>query len=920
MAQRDRSTHPKQATAWHAMEHEDVLRRLDCTTRGITSLEANTRRQQVGKNILPARKPLSPWTILLHQFLSPLIYILLAAAAVAAALRDFVDAGFILAVVLLNAALGAFQEWRAERSATALQQLLKVQTRVRRDGAEKRIAAEDLVPGDVVLLESGNTVPADLRLLHVNSLRVDESFLTGESLPVQKQVAPLPADVPVSERLSVAFAGSTVTSGRGEGVVVAIGLGTEVGTIAKAVTAAGASKPPLVVRMEAFARQISLMVLAVCALLAIVALAQGMPYLDVFFLAVALAVSAIPEGLPVAVTVALSIATNRMAKRNVIVRRLTAVEGLGSCTFIASDKTGTLTVNQQTVKRVTLPSGERFRVSGEAYAGVGEVVAEAGGAEAAQARPRLERLVRVGLLCNEASLVRDGGTWTHNGDAVDVALLALGYKTSLEPAAVRDGVRFVGEIPFESERSYAATYYEDGDRRTRVALKGALEVVLPRCRTMLTAEGCVALDRARVEAQAQEMTESGHRFLALAEGELPDGAHSGSLGENDLPPLTLVGLVGLIDPPRPEARQAVKQCQEAGIRVAMVTGDHPLTAFTIARDLGIAGAEEHIVTGRQLDALGGPESAPYREAVGRGRVFARVSPIQKLQIVQALKRLGHFVAVTGDGVNDAPALRAANISVAMGSGSDVTKDTASLIVTDDNFASIEAGVEEGRFAYDNIRKVTYLLISTGAAEVVLFVLALFAGLPLPLLAVQLLWLNLVTNGIQDVALAFEGGEPGAMSRPPRKPAEGIFDRLMIQQTTVAGLTIGLTSFVYWVVLLNLGVEEPEARNRLLLLMVLLQNYHVFNARSEYESAFRVPLARNYMLVAGVLTAQGIHVLALYLPFMQRILRVGPVTVRNWVMLLGLAAVVLVVMEIFKIVRRRWHSARLGPDQPDLRLA
>ncbi len=893
--------HPTDTLIWHAAAQEKIFAQLRTSTVGLTEAEAKARQEQFGKNVLPHKEPPSLLEIILHQFKSPLIYILLAAAAVAVALKDFTDAGFILAVVLLNAGLGTFQEWRAEQSAAGLQKLLKVLTRVRRDGVERQLDADELVPGDVVLLESGNRVPADLRLWQANHLSVDESFLTGESLAVEKNPAPLAENISVSERLNMAFAGSTVMAGRGTGVVVATGLQTEVGKIAETVTTAETVKPPLVIRMEKFAQQISLVVMGACVLLAIVALYKGMPWLDVFFLAVALAVSAIPEGLPVAMTVALSIATNRMAKRNVIVRKLTAVEGLGSCTFIASDKTGTLTVNRQTVRLITLPSGERFQASGEGYAGEGEVTAESGAAISDEAQTRLARLVKAGVFCNEATLTREQDEWKHNGDAVDVALLALGYKMKLEPAAVRSAVKLVGEIPFESERSYAATFYE-ADGKTKVAVKGALEVLLPRCQAMLTADGASAVDAARIEQQAQALSETGHRFIAIAEGELPDATQD--FTEKDLPPLTLLGLVGLIDPPRPEAKEAIAKCQRAGIEVAMVTGDHPLTAFAIARELGLATTREQIITGKQLDDIGDHESPGYLEAVKKARVFARVAPMQKLHIVEALRQLGHFVAVTGDGVNDAPALKKANISVAMGSGTDVTKDTASLIVTDDNFASIEAGVEEGRFAYDNIRKVTYLLISCGAAEVLLFVLSLFTGLPLPLLPVQLLWLNLVTNGIQDVALAFEGGEAGTMNRPPRRPGEGIFNRLMIQQATVAGLTMGLLAFANWYALLDLGLSEFEARDRLLLLFVLMQNFHAFNCRSEYESVFRVPLQRNYMLVFGVLAATGIHVLAMHIPVMQRLLQIAPIRFDEWIIPFAIASVMLIVMEVFKLIKRR----------------
>jgi Ca2+-transporting ATPase len=898
----------QQETPWHAMTTERALDLLASSPQGLSEEEAARRLGEHGRNRLPGREPPTLAQILLHQFLSPLIYILLAAAAVAIALGDFTDAGFILAVVLLNAGLGTFQEWRAERSAAGLQQLLKMVARVRRGGAERSVEAEELVPGDVVLLESGKRVPADLRLLVAQGLEIDESFLTGESMPVAKTAQALSRDLQISERSSVAFAGSTVMTGRGVGLVVATGLGTEVGRIAETVSSSETTKPPLVQRMERFARQISLVVLMACALLAGVALSRGMPLLDVFFLSVALAVSAIPEGLPVAMTVALSIATNRMARRNVIVRKLTAVEGLGSCTFIASDKTGTLTVNRQTARLLVLPTGERFGVSGEGFAGEGEVTAEGGAPLDERSRPQVERLSRAGVLCNEARLSRAGGAWEHDGDAVDVALLALGYKLGLESAAVRRAVEVTGMIPFESSRSFAATFYAT-EGRHRVAVKGALEVLLPRCRTMLTHEGPADLDAERIETQAAELAESGHRFLAVAEGELSARAGESSPGEEDLPPLTLLGLVGLIDPPRPEAREAIAKCRRAGIEVAMVTGDHPLTALAIARELGIAGAEDRVVTGKELERLADPASQAYVEATRDARVFARVAPLQKLHIVEALQRAGHFVAVTGDGVNDAPALKKANIGVAMGSGTDVAKDTAALIVTDDNFASIEAGVEEGRFAYDNIRKVTYLLISCGAAEVLLFVLALLTGLPLPLLPVQILWLNLVTNGIQDVALAFEGGEPGSMNRPPRRPTEGIFNRLMVQQTALSGLTMGLVVFANWYGLLAMGISEFDARNRLLLLFVLLQNFHAFNCRSEHESVLRVPLSSNRILVLGILAAQGLHILAMHVPFTQKLLHIAPIKLAEWIIPFLMASTIMVVMELFKVLRRRRARAR-----------
>ncbi len=892
---------------WHALPEITILQKLEASRDGLNEAQVLERQREFGRNVLPIRKPPTAAIIFLHQFLSPLIYVLLAAGVISILIGDVTDATFIFGIVLLNAGLGTFQEWKAERGAASLQQLLRIVARVRRNGVNVEIGADELVPGDLVYLESGARVPADLRLLETKSLAVDEALLTGESLAAAKRTELLAEDLPVSDRRNMAFADSMVTTGRGIGVVVATGLKTEVGKIAGSVTATQTAKPPLVIRMEKFARQISVVVLVACLLLGAVAFAKGMPLLDVFFLAVALAVSAIPEGLPVAMTVALSIATGRMAKRNVIVRKLTAVEGLGSCTYIASDKTGTLTVNKQTVKSVWLPSVGLLTVDTQAGNVEARVTTESGSAPLESEKTRLEVLTRTSLICNEAAARLQDGRWQFSGDAVDVAFWDLAVRLKIDLEAVIK-IKKIGEIPYESERSYAAAFFlENG--AIRVAVKGAPEVLLERCQGELGQEGVEPLDRQKLGSELAALTGSGHRVMAVAQGLASQAPEGRAFEERDLPPLVLVGLIGLIDPPRPEVREAVARCRQAGIDVSMVTGDHPRTALAIAREVGITASDSQVITGRQLADIGSPAVPLFLDTVKDARVFARVSPLQKLQIVDALIKLGHFVAVTGDGVNDAPALKRANIGVAMESGTDVTKETASIIIADDHFASIEAGVEEGRFAYNNIRKVTYLLISTGFAEVVLFVLVLFSGMPLPLLPVQLLWLNLVTNGIQDVALAFEGGEPGATKRPPRKPTEGIFNRLMIRQTLVSGIAMAVVTFINFYLLLNfLGLSEFEARDCLLLLMVLLENYHVFNCRSEYVSAFRVPLRRNWMLIGGVLGAQGIHILAMHVSLGQEVLRIAPISLSEWLVPLAMASSVLVVMEIFKLAQHGRKTA------------
>jgi magnesium-transporting ATPase (P-type) len=585
-------------------------------------------------------------------------------------------------------------------------------------------------------------------------------------------------------------------------------------------------------------------------------------------------------------TVALAIATTRMARRGVIVRRLTAVEGLGSCTLIATDKTGTLTVNQLTVREAVLPNGELFTATGEGFEPAGEVFSEDGPVTPGE-HAGLESLVRAGVLCNEADLHQRDQSWEWRGDAVDVALLSFGRKAGWRRAAALQEYAPVNEIPFEAERQYAATFNRFGGG-VRVYVKGAPERVLDMCGHLP--------DRAELEALALEMAGRGLRVLALADGEADDRAES-----VHAPPepsgLTLLGFVGMIDPLRAGVGDAVQTCRRAGVAVSMITGDHRVTALAIARDLGLADDESQVLTGPELSAMRPDELA---EAVRDVRVFARVAPRQKLEIVDALQNAGHFVAVTGDGVNDAPALRAANIGVAMGkSGTDVAREAAELVISDDNFATIIAGIEEGRIAYDNIRKVIYLLISTGAAELVLMGLAVAMGMPLPLLPVQILWLNLVTNGIQDVALAFEPGEGDVLKRRPRAPRERIFNRLMIERAVVAAIVMGGIGFAAFYWMLRAGWEEAEARNVLLLLLVLFENFHIGNCRSETKSAFTLSPLRSPILLAGALGALLIHVAAMNLPLMQTVLEAHPVPWTTWAVVAALAVLVVPAIELHK---------------------
>ncbi|WP_292597465.1 cation-translocating P-type ATPase [Mesotoga sp. UBA6090] len=882
-------------TKWYKLSVEETLQNLDSSKQGISSEEATERLSKFGPNELPKKKPVTILQIVLSQFKDPLIYILLIAGFISIVIGEPDDAIFILAVVILNAILGTTQEYKAEKSAEALLNIMKEESRVIRNGETRKVNSKELVPGDIILAESGDRLSADIRLIETNNLSCDESFLTGESTTVEKNTDQLDEDLEIGDRKNLAFAGSTVITGRAKGVVIATGRNTEIGKIAEVVTGAEQGKAPLVIRMEKFTRRIAYIVLVAAAGFALIRLLQGYPLSDVFFLAVALSVSAIPEGLPVALTVALSVATSRMAKRNVIVRKLEAVESLGSCTVIASDKTGTLTVNQQTARLVKLASGKEYEITGEGYNDEGQF--QGIDHEIPKA---LKELIKISVVANEGTLEKTNDQWHQSGDAMDVALLSMAYKSRLSPKSLREETRVLREVPYESENRYSAAFYEE-EGRTICAMKGATETILVKCKTMLNDNGGNdKLDSKAIEAKALSLAEDGYRVLAFASGKVENE----DVEIEEINDLVFIGLVGFIDPLRAEVKDAVRESQEAGVRVIMITGDHPSTALAIAKELKIIAANDKVVTGKDLENAGDHEGKEFTDLCLSSTVFARVSPVQKLHIVEALKREGHFVAVTGDGVNDAPALQRANIGVAMGSGTDVAKDTGSIIITDDNFASIVSGIEEGRFAFANVRKVIYLLISTGAAELLLFVLAVLFNVPLPLVAVQILWLNLVTNGIQDVALAFEKGEPGVMRKPPRRTDQGIFDRLMIGETILSGFSMGLIAFVAWMVLLASGMEEGYARNLLLLLLVLMQNVHVFNCRSETESAFRVPLSRNYILIFGVFAAHGLHLLAMNTSLFQNLLGVSPVSISQWLILLACATPLLIVMELFKAFQRK----------------
>ena len=892
---------------WHSLKSDEVLKKLNSNIKtGLSKDRVKELLKKDGFNELPKEKPHTLTNIFLKQFLIPLIVILMVAAIASLIIGEYLEAGFIMFVVLVNAMLGAYQEWSAEKKANALQNLIKDRVKVRRDGKPIEIDSEHLVVGDIVLFEAGDKIAADLRILDTYQLSIDEAFLTGESIAITKKAEIVTLESRLVERKNMAYAGSTVVSGRGVGVVVSTALNTEVGKIAEKIIYTKNEKPPLVQRMEKFTKQISGVIFIIIGIMGTYLYMNGTTLIELFPFAITLAVSAIPESLPIAVTVVLSIATVRMAKRNVIVRKLNAVESLGSCTVIASDKTGTLTVNEQTVKKIVFPNGDFYDVKGAGYNGEGQVLKGTEVITKHSSNNHLDDLVITSMLANEGELYKEKGKWKHFGDAMDVAFLALGHKQGYTKEELLNEVDLYGIIPYASENRYSAAFYKHNNE-TYIGMKGAPETILNHCDAIFDGSDVVELDKKKILAESKQMAKEGYRVLAIAKRNV-DIEKKKEYYEDDLQLLTFIGLVGFEDPLREEVIDSVNQCKQAGIKVFMITGDQKETASSIAKQLGLIDDESFVKDGEELEIAYGKGMDVFEKLVLSTKVFARVSPHQKQKIVEILKNSGEFIAVTGDGVNDAPALRSSNIGVAMGSGTDIAMQTSSMIITDDNFMSIVSGVEEGRFAFDNIRKVTYLLISTAIAELIIFSMAVFVGTELPLLPVQILWLNFVTNGILDVALAFEPGEKEAMKRKPRDPEEKIFNREMIVQTLTSGILMAGIAFGLWIYFVYVaGFEYLEARGLILLLLVIMENVHVFNCRSERKSIFQIPFFQNKILIYALLAQVAIQAFAMFTPFMQNILHIPVVSLEKFLFLLLSSIPLLIVMEVYKFFKRKIYG-------------
>lgn len=794
------------AAPWHALPEEEVARQIVAVDlplaalleRGLSQAEVIQRQKQYGPNELKAKAATPAWVKFLQQFNQSLLYILMVAGAVKAFLGSWRNAIVIWAVVVINALIGYIQESKAEEAIAALARSVVTEVTVIREGQKLRVPSRELVPGDVVLLSSGDKVPADLRLLSVRNLQVDESALTGESVPVEKRLGSLAEDTPLADRQNMAYAGSFVTFGQGAGVVVAIGNQTQTGRISELVEKGGSLQTPLTRKFEEFSLMLLRIILSLAGLTFLVGLAQGQGAASVFEAAVALAVSAIPEGLPAVVTVTLAIGVSRMAKRHAIIRKLPAVETLGSATVICSDKTGTLTENQMTVQAIYAGS-QLYQVTGSGYSPQGQILAQEGGDPVEVERLlALQACLLAGCLCNDTRLQpKDNGQWEVVGDPTEAALIVAGQKAGLDMDDLQRRRPRLDSIPFESEFQYMATLHRLGPEEHCIYVKGSVEALLPRCRSQMGSQGEIqSLEEERIRQQVEALARQGLRVLAFAQKTVPSSQtrvdHPDLEGD-----LVFLGLQGMIDPPRPEAIAAVRSCQTAGMQVKMITGDHVLTAQAIAEQMGLGGGKPvQAYSGRDLEQLS-PEE--FVEAANRGSVFARVVPEQKLRLVEALQARGQIVAMTGDGVNDAPALKQADVGIAMGrGGTEVAKAAADMILTDDNFASIEAAVEEGRTVYNNLLKAIAFILPVNGGESMTILLSVLLNRELPILAIQVLWLNMINSITMTVPLAFEPSTGREMTRPPRDPEANLLSPRLLQR-------ILLVSVFNWILIF--GVFE-----------------------------------------------------------------------------------------------------------------
>jgi magnesium-transporting ATPase (P-type) len=896
---------PPVGSRWHALSTDDSLSMLRSSTDGLTSEEAAHRLSRHGPNFLPAAPPVSNVQRLVRQFNHLLIYVLFGAAGLAALLGHMVDTVVILFVVLVNGVVGYIQEGRAEKALAAIRGLVSPSATVVRDGQRLTIAAADVVPGDTLMLEPGDRVVADVRLLKARNLAIDEAALTGESVPAEKATAPVALAAPLGDRSSMAYSGTLVTAGQGLGLVVATAGETELGRISSLLSNVEEMTTPLVRQMNRFAGQLTVAILVVSILIFGFAVwARNYTIADALMAVVGVAVSAIPEGLPAVMTITLAIGVQRMATRKAVIRKLPAVETLGSVTVICSDKTGTLTRNEMTVRSVVTAS-RTFSVSGVGYEPTGGFHVGERHLEA-RAEPILRELTRAVLLCNDSRLRHSDTGWQVDGDPMEGALVALATKAGHEPEALRQRFPRRDEVPFDAAHRFMATLHQGLTQGAVVYVKGAPEQLVSLCERQRSDAGDVPIDRHRWHREIEGLAQEGQRVLAVATKSVDDGTMDLTFTSAQQS-LVLLGLVGLIDPPRTESVDAIAECRNAGIQVKMITGDHAATAQAIARQLGLDNPDKAI-TGLMIDAL---DEAGLRAAAQTTSVFARTSPEHKLRIVRALQADGAVVAMTGDGVNDAPALKRADVGVAMGQkGTEAAKEAAQMVLLDDNFASIVAAVREGRTVYDNLTKVIAWTLPTSGGEALAIISAILLGLALPITPVQILWINMVTAVALGITLAFEPTEPGAMSRPPRAPGEPLLSRLLAWRVLMVSVLFAIAALGLFAWADRRGLGHETARTMVVNMLVVMEIFYLFSVRYRYTTSltWQGVLGTPAVLIGTALIVV-IQLLFTYAPFMQRWFDTRPLSLHDGLLIIGLGAALFLVLEAEKLVLRRIGTVR-----------
>jgi len=891
-----------QKSDWHSQPLSELTKNFDVEVdRGLSNVEVQRRLDLYGPNRLSLRPGKSGLRLLSEQFHQPLVYILLVAASVTAFLQEWVDSSVIFGVVLINAVTGFVQEANALKAIDALNRGLNASATVLQEGQRHKILANELVPGDLVVLQSGDKVPADLRLTQIRELQIDESAMTGESVSAEKRLTMLDIDTVLADRCNMAYSSTLVTYGSGLGIVVETGDRTEIGLINRMIASTTDLETPLTRKISQFSQLLLWIIIGMATLTFAVGIGYGHSILEMFMASVALAVGAIPEGLPAALTITLAIGVSRMAKRNAIIRKLPAVETLGSTTVICSDKTGTLTQKQMTVK-VIYAGGKLFKVNGSGYNPTGEFRYQ-GQAIIAQEYPALLECLKAGLLCNDARLIAETDTWRIEGDPTEGALLVSAHKAGLHHTLISKDHPRLDTIPFESQHQFMATLHHNQAQDLRhIYLKGSLESLLLRCENVFDSQmQPIALNKSLLLGQLEEMAKQGLRVLAFARIDHSDNSVKHDEVCNGL---TFLGLQAMIDPPRPEAAASIAACYKAGIQVKMITGDHPITAQAIARQLGMEHAER-VITGAQMQSI---VESEYPNLVENCAIFARVAPEQKLQLVRALQTHGHVVAMTGDGINDAPALRQADIGVAMGlNGTEVAKEAAAMVLTDDHFATIEAAVEEGRGVFDNLVKFIVWTLPTNLGEGLVILAGVFANVTLPITPVQILWINMATALLLGLMLAFEPKEPNLMDRKPRNPKQPILTRHLMFRIGLVGILLLIGSFGLFEWELLHGESLIAARTSAVNVFVFGELFYLFNCRSLQYSMLHVGIFSNLWVIFGACSMILLQLLFTYWPPMQRLFGSAAIGYNEWLLIIGVGIIIYAAVGLEKLMFRKWYQ-------------